>query len=425
MKRLADAPFRLGSKTLLPIVTGGMGVDISTADLALAAARMGAIGHISDAMVQYVSDSRYGTAFGREKLARHVESRLSPDKSKVRFDLESLRVSQLNHVGRTMNRKRGDGLVFVNVMEKLNMANRRETLRVRLNAALDAGIDGITLSAGLHLDSLSLMQENPRFRDAHLGIIVSSVRALRIFLRSARRVNRLPDYIVVEGPLAGGHLGFGDDWADYDLRTIVREVVEFLKAESLDIPVIPAGGIFTGTDATEMIELGASAVQVATRLTITEECGLPPAAKQAYFNAREEDVQVTSLSPTGYPLRMLVQSPCRESNVRPMCERLGYVLDDSAQCAYVRAHETTPLDERGNRQNVEGVICLCHHFSKMNCWTCGHYVYRLKDTSVRNADGTYRLLTVEHVLNDYLTSTDHSVRLPAAQPSENGVPATS
>lgn len=416
MKCLADATFQLGTHQLRPVVTGGMGVDISTADLALESARLGAVGHISDAMVQFVSDRRYGTDFGRQKLGRFVGSRLLPNKTGVQFDLTHLRTSQMNHVGQTMARKRGDGLVFINIMEKLNMANRKETLRVRLNAALDAGIDGITLSAGLHLDSFGLMQENPRFRHAFLGIIVSSARALKIFLRSARRVDRLPDYIVVEGPLAGGHLGFGDDWADYDLRTIVQEVLALLAAESLSIPVIPAGGVFTGTDAVEMIELGAAAVQVATRFTVTRECGLPDEAKQQYFRAREEEVQVTNLSPTGYPLRMLVQSPCRTSNVRPMCERLGYVLDDKAHCAYVDAHAATGLDERGNKKNVEGVICLCHHFSKMNCWTCGHYVYRLKDTSIQEPDGSYRLLTVEHVMNDYLFSTKHEIRLPTRTP---------
>ena len=85
----------------------------------------------------------------------------------------------------------------------------------------------------------------------------------------------LPDYIVVEGPLAGGHLGFGMDWAQYDLATIVAEVIAYLKEAQLDIPVIPAGGIFTGSDAAAFLENGAAAVQVATRFTVARECGLP------------------------------------------------------------------------------------------------------------------------------------------------------
>jgi nitronate monooxygenase len=86
-------------------------------------------------------------------------------------------------------------------------------LRVRLEAPLDAGIDGITLAAGLHLGSFALIEDHPRFRDVKLGIIVSSLRALQLFLKKSARTNRLPDYIVIEGPLAGGHLGFGMDWA--------------------------------------------------------------------------------------------------------------------------------------------------------------------------------------------------------------------
>ena len=97
---------------------------------------------------------------------------------------------------------------------------------------MDGGIDGITLAAGLHLGSFGLIEDHPRFRDVKLGIIVSSVRALQLFLRKSGRTNRLPDYVVVEGPLAGGHLGFGMDWREYDLATITKEVVEFIKTEA-------------------------------------------------------------------------------------------------------------------------------------------------------------------------------------------------
>src|SRR4030067_92075 len=127
-------------------------------------------------------------------------------------------------------------------MEKLTMNSPRETLRTRLCSALDAGIDGITLAAGLHLGSFTLMEEHPRFRDAQLGIIVSSLRALQLFLRKNAKLNLLPDFIVVEGPLAGGHLGFGLDWAQYDLRTIFAEGQQYLQAEKTGIPGIPAGG---------------------------------------------------------------------------------------------------------------------------------------------------------------------------------------
>ena len=101
-----------------------------------------------------------------------------------------------------------------------------------MSAALDAGIDGITLAAGLHLGTFSLIEDHPRFRDAKLGIIVSSLRALQLFLKKSARTGRLPDYVVVEGPLAGGHLGFGMDWAQYSLPVIVAEIQDWLRAES-------------------------------------------------------------------------------------------------------------------------------------------------------------------------------------------------
>ena len=197
MKRVDDFRLKFGKKELVPIMVGGMGVDISTAELALEAARLGGVGHISDAMVPDVSDKRFDTTFVKDKTKFYKYNILNSDKSVVQFDLGLLAEATKNHVGATMEAKRGDGLIFVNCMEKLTMNGPRETLRVRMTSALDAGIDGITLSAGLHLGSFALIEDHPRFRDAKLGIIVSSVRALQIFLRKNARLNRFPDYIII------------------------------------------------------------------------------------------------------------------------------------------------------------------------------------------------------------------------------------
>ena len=402
----------LGASEYVPIVVGGMGVDISTKELALEACRLGGVGHISDAMSLRVSDRKLGSHYTPAKAERFIEAKDLLDKSEVKFDLNELRQSQLGLVRDTMSQKQGPGGVFINVMEKLTMGAPADTLRTRMEAALDGGIDGITLSAGLHMHSLKLIADHPRFRDAKIGIIVSSVRALKIFLRAGARVKRLPDYIVVEGPLAGGHLGFGDDWRDFLLENIVAEVLAYLRQESLPIPVIPAGGIFTGTDAANFLKNGAAAVQVATRFTVTEECGLPSKVKQRYFEATEEDVIVSGVSSTGYPLRLLVNSPCLGSNVAPQCEPFGYVLDKNGKCLYLDAYEATPVGADGIKLPVTDRICLCYHFAKMNCYTCGHYVYRLKDTTRRGDDGTYRLLSAEHVFKDYQFSRDHEVALP-------------
>jgi nitronate monooxygenase len=415
MNCVDDFRLRLGSHELVPIVIGGMGVDISTAELALEAARLGGIGHISDAMVQTVADRRFKTKFVKDKLKQYKYNVENTDKSDVQFDLALLAEATQMHVGRTMEAKRGPGLIFINCMEKLTMNAPKETLRVRLRSALDAGVDGITLAAGLHLGSFALIEDHPRFRDAKLGIIVSSLRALQLFLKKSARTNRLPDFVVVEGPLAGGHLGFGMDWAQYDLATIVAEIRTWLAAEKLDIPLIPAGGIFTGGDATNFLAHGAAAVQVATRFTVAKECGLPDDVKQEYFKASEEAIEVNGISPTGYPMRMLKNSPAIGSGIRPNCEAYGYLLDLNGNCQYIQAYNReVEAHPEAKKVQVWDKTCLCTHMRNFDVWTCGHYAYRLKDTTNKLADGSYEVLTAEHIFNDYRYSKGNTLALPSA-----------
>ena len=415
MKQVDDFRMRLGNQELVPIMIGGMGVDISTVELALEAARLGGVGHISDAMVPTVIDRHFQTRYVKDKLQlyKHNVKNLA-DKSLVKFHLGELEEATRLHVRRAMDAKKGPGMVFINCMEKLTMNAPKETLKVRLNAALDAGIDGITLAAGLHLGSFGLMEAHPRFRDAKLGIIVSSLRALQLFLRKNGRTNRLPDYVVVEGPLAGGHLGFGMDWAEFDLATIVAEIQAWLKTEQLDIPLIPAGGIFTGSDATAFLETGSAAVQVATRFTVTKECGLPDPVKQEYFKADEDDIEVNGVSPTGYPMRMIKSSPGIGAGTHPNCESFGYLLDANGRCSYIDAYNREVAAHPGDKKiKVMDKTCLCTHMRDFDIWTCGHYTYRLKDTTVKQADGDYALLSAEHVFKDYQFSKDGRIALPA------------
>lgn len=417
MKRVDDFRLRLGNKEYVPIMIGGMGVDISTSELALEAARLGGIGHISDAMSQDVSDRKFDTTFVKDKTKTYKFNINNMNKAVVQFDLDHLAEATRLHVGATMEAKKGDGLVFVNCMEKLTMNAPKETLRTRLSAALDAGIDGITLSAGLHLGSFELIKDHPRFRDAQLGIIVSSVRALQLFLKKVSRLDRLPDFVIVEGPLAGGHLGFGiDDWKQYDLHTIMDEVLAFMKAEELGIPVIAAGGVFTGSDAVSFLEKGAGGVQVATRFTVTHECGLPDNVKQEYFRASEEDIEVNGVSPTGYPMRMLKNTPAIGSGIRPGCESYGYLLDATGNCAYINSYNReVQANPDVKKVSVMDKTCLCTHMRNFNCWTCGHYTYRLKDTTHRLADGNYQILSAEHVFKDYQFSVNNEIALPPKQ----------
>ena len=399
---------------LVPIMIGGMGVDISSTDLALVAARLGGVGHISDAMSPTITDRRYKTHFIKDKVKQYKHTVGQTDKSEVHFDLAHIAAAQAIHVTKTMDQKTGDGLIYLNVMEKLGMNNPKATLKVRMESAMDAGIEGITLSAGLHLGSMALVKDHSRFRDVHFGIIVSSVRALNLFLRKNKSLDRLPEYVIVEGPLAGGHLGFGlDDWQDYDLLTITREVCAWLDEQQLKIPVIAAGGIFTGTDALNAIQAGAAGVQLATRFTISKECGLPDKVKQEYLKTDEDNIEVNSVSPTGYPMRMLKNSPAIGKGIQPNCESFGYILDSKGHCAYIDAYNAEVARHPDAKKiHVYDKTCLCTAMRKFECWTCGAYTYRLKNTTIMNPDGTYFLPDAEHIFKDYQFSVNNEIALP-------------
>ncbi|MDO5532597.1 nitronate monooxygenase [Sutterella sp.] len=398
-----------------PLMLGGMGTNISTAELVLALEKLGGIANLSDAMLMEVSDRLFGTRFTAQKAKRYASERDNHDKSAELFDLSQVREATMRYVSDVMSRATGKGLVLINCMEKLTMNSGVDALATRLNAALDAGIQGITLSAGLHLSSFKLMEQNPRFRDAALGIIVSSSRALNLFLRRSASTNRLPDYVVVEGPLAGGHLGFGMDWAEQRLENILRDVKNFLAEKGLNIPVIAAGGIFTGGEATKLLDEGlADGIQAATRFAVTQESGLTDMAKQAFFNSKPEDIEVNHLSPTGYPMRMLRQSPAITSDIRPNCEAYGYLLSHG-ECSYLKEwRERHAAMDAGEEPGEKVKCCLCTHMRNYKVWTCGATTSRLNETSVRTSSGEWILPTAEDVYSDYMNSTGTHIELPKA-----------
>ena len=256
------------------------------------------------------------------------------------------------------------------------------------------------------------MADNPRFRDAKLGIVVSSVRALNIFLRRTAKTERLPDFVVVEGPLAGGHLGFGFDWANFKLSDIVRDVKQYLAEKGLSIPLVAGGGVFTGTDGVRLMEEGADAVQVATRFTIARESGIPDDVKQRYFNAEKDEIVVNGISATGYPMRMLSCSPAINANTKPQCEAYGYMLDHG-ECQYLKAFREAVAEHPEVKQPaVAGKTCLCVQMRNYKLWTCGASAWRLKETSVKLPDGTWYQPPAEHIFRDYLTSRRDEILLP-------------
>lgn len=412
-RSLDEFRLMLAGRELVPIMQGGMGVNISTAEMALSVAREGGVGHVSDAMLPDLVDRLFGTGFTKMKagLCRAADAALG--KAAFHFPLDDVRAAAKQYIESVMQKKTGDakeGLIFVNVMEKLTMNDSLASLRARLLGALDGGVDGISLSAGLHTSSFSLMSEHPRFRDAMLGIVVSSRRALNLFLRRSAKTGRMPDYIVVEGPLAGGHLGFGmTDWVNFKLADIVRDVKAYLAENGLSIPVIAGGGVFTGTDGVRLIEeAGAAGVQVATRFTVTQESGLPDAVKQRYLDAEEGEIEVNGVSPTGYPMRMLKSSPAINASLKPQCEAYGYMLDRGG-CAYLKAWEAA--DATGDvKEGIPGKTCLCAQMRNCKVWTVGETGHRLKETTVRSEDGQWVLPTTAEVFNDYRYGINDEVK---------------
>ena len=140
---------------------------------------------------------------------------------------------------------------------------------------------------------------------------------------------------------------------------------------------------------------------MATRFAVAQESGLPEAVKQRYIDARDDDVQVNHFSTTGYPMRMLKDSPAITSDIRPNCEAYGYLLQ-KGECSYVKEWfarhgkiDIQPVPEHSK-------CCLCTHMRNFKVWTCGASVSRLKNVTKRRPDGSWQLPTAEEVWRDYV-----------------------
>lgn len=261
----------------LPIIQGGMGVAISLSGLASAVANEGGIGVISAAVI----------------------GMLEPD-----FSINFLEAN-IRALKREIRKAKGltKGILGVNILVALsNFADMART-------AIEEEIDIIFSGAGLPLNLPKFLNGNKRTK---LVPIVSSGRAARIICkRWLEKYNYLPDAIVVEGPLAGGHLGFKEEQIDnpaYSLEKLIPEVIKdvrvFEERYKKPIPVIAAGGIYTGEDIYKFLQLGVSGVQMATRFVTTYECDASIEFKQAYIDSKKEDIVIIK-SPVGMPGRAI------------------------------------------------------------------------------------------------------------------------
>ena len=269
----------------VPIIQGGMGVGVSLSSLAGAVASCGGMGVISAAHAGY-----------RE-----------PD-----FYTDTLRVNLrclAQEIQKAKELAGGRGLVGVNVMVAI------EHYAEYVTAALKAGADAIISGAGLPMELPGIAKGF----ESLLAPIVSSGKAAKTICRMwDRKAQTAPDFVVIEGSRAGGHLGFSADAViegtaqplEEILPEVLQELAPFEEKYGRKIPVFVAGGVFDGADIARMEKLGAAGVQMATRFIATDECDAAPAYKQAMVDAKKEDVIITK-SPVGMPGRAL-RSPLIE-----------------------------------------------------------------------------------------------------------------
>ena len=267
-----------------PIIQGGMGVGISLSGLASAVANAGGLGVISS------------VALG-----------LLEQESKMKY--REANIVRLRREIRTAKQKT-DGVVGLNIM--VAMSDYNELLKT----AVEEEVDIVFLGAGLPLRfPKGYTVDQIKKIKTHFAPIVSSGRAAQIvFQYWEKSFGRIPEAVVVEGPKAGGHLGFKKEQiADpaFRLENIVPEVIEviatFEKRLGKKIPVIAAGGIFTGADILKFLKIGASGVQMATRFVATDECDASDLFKQAYVQCKEDDIEIIE-SPVGLPGRAIRNS---------------------------------------------------------------------------------------------------------------------
>lgn len=269
----------------VPVVQGGMGIGISLEKLAGAVAACGGMGTISAALCGF-EDPDYSK-----------DPVLADHNALIRQIAEAKRIAK------------GCGMVAVNVM----VASRRYADNVK--SALQAGADAIVSGAGLPRDLPGIAAQVPE-SDAALAPIVSSGKAASVICRLwQKRYNRLPDFVVLEGPLAGGHLGFSKEEAQeaqngkpVPLTALLKEVLDalepFVQQIGRKIPVFVAGGVKNGAEMKVLTDFGAAGCQFATRFIATEECDADIKYKEALINAKQEDIAIIQ-SPVGMPGRAL------------------------------------------------------------------------------------------------------------------------
>ncbi len=329
------------------IVQGGMGAGVSLSPLAGEAARRGGIGLISAVGLDRIYPDLYGNYFEAAKIAAE----------------EAIRISG------------GNGMVGANFMAMMH------TYRASVAGAIAGGVKVVFVGAGIPTD-LPLITAGAK--DVALVPIVSSAGVLRVICRAwQRRYNRLPDAVVLEGPLAGGHLGYKAEDIEnpeFSLENLFPQVLAVAQKFG-NFPVIVAGGIWDRADICRWLEAGAAGVQMGTRFLATVESGASVTFKQAVVEVTCDDIMVASNpgcpeSPSGMPFRIIRNSPgfqeALKRDRKPVC-RFGYMLHNGVCRA---------LDESGDAfcicDGLLGAIDQNPHSNELPLFTVGANAFRVK-----------------------------------------------
>lgn len=283
----------------LPIIQGGMGVGISLHQLAGHVAAEGGIGIISSAQVGYKEPDFLSHTLEANKRALISE------------------ITQAKKLA-------PNGIIGVNIMVAL------KHYKEMVQSAINAGTDLIISGAGLPINlPLYARQATNADRATKLVPIVSSGKAADVICKMWDKKHQVaPDALVIEGPLAGGHLGFSIEMLKEKLdileilKDVKKVVIPFEEKYQRKIPLIVAGGFYTGEDVKHALDSGSDGVQMATRFVTTYECDAPMAYKESYIKAKKEDIGIIK-SPVGMPgraiLNSFIQSPPGNKVCRYQC----------------------------------------------------------------------------------------------------------
>ncbi len=352
---------KIGKHTIeKPIVQGGMGVGISWDKLAGTVSKEGGLGVVSSV----------GTGYYEHKKYAHKLIQGKPYEVENFYSQEAL-----DKIIKNSRKICGDKPLAVNVLYAINDYGRV------VKDACESGADIIITGAGIPTNMPEFTADYP---DVALVPIVSSARALKLICKKWKRYNKIPDAVIVEGPLSGGHQGFKYEDCfkeESQLENIVGPVIEEAKNWG-EIPVIAAGGIWDKNDIDKFLDLGCAGVQMATRFIGTFECDADENFKQVLLDAKEDDIKLIK-SPVGLPARGVITNLQRSieagtapkvaciSNCVAPCHRgeeakaVGYCIADRLSAAYEGDVETGLFFTGSNGYKIDKIISVKELMDKL------------------------------------------------------------